>query len=151
MDQNKLHILLCDDSDDDRFFFTQAVSKENDSISLTTVRDGEELMERLYRSQPDLPDVIFLDLNMPRKNGFQCLEEIRNSKEYQKIAVVIFTTTDQEEAVERTYEAEANLYIVKPPNFSELSAVIKKAINLLRENQFHKLPRDKYVINQTVV
>lgn len=84
------HILLADDDTDDCLFFKDALEELALSVTLTTVRDGVELMRHL--STQVLPDVIFLDLNMPRKNGYECLTEIKLNAKLATIPVVVYST-----------------------------------------------------------
>lgn len=86
--------------------------------------DGVELMNVLDESVPPPPDVIFLDLNMPRKNGFECLKEIRQTAKLREIPVIIFSTSDNAQAIDKTYSLGANFYMQKPRSF----ALLKKAI-----------------------
>ena len=79
--QDPFHILLADDDLDDRFLFEDALNKLSLPTRLTTIDDGERLINYLYKNTHQLPDVLFLDLNMPRKNGSECvLEKKMNNK-----------------------------------------------------------------------
>ena len=94
-------IFLADDDADDCMLFEDALREVSTSTELTTANDGVELINLMETSVPPPPDVIFLDLNMPRKNGFECLEQIRKTKKWASIPVVIFSTTGQEEMVKK--------------------------------------------------
>ena len=125
------NIFLADDDTDDRMFFENALKQVTIPTRLTLVNDGLELMSNLETIlEPPPPDVIFLDLNMPRKNGFQCLEEIRNTPKLKDIPVVIFSTTTNEEAVNKTYQHGANHYICKPRSFELLAKAIETVLTL---------------------
>ena len=139
-------ILLADDDEDDRFLFQEALNEITLSTRLTTVRDGEQLMEAL--TAIDLPEVLFLDLNMPRKNGFQCLSEIRKSEKLRKLPVVIFSTSFQPDAVDKLYEGGAHYYIRKPSNFDHFKSVIMRAITLVtrRDLSNMKPSKDQFVL-----
>lgn len=78
------NIYLADDDEDDRSFFQDALKEVCEEYTLTTAADGRELMNILYTPPVRLPDIIFLDLNMPAKNGFECLAEIKNKKGIKK-------------------------------------------------------------------
>jgi DNA-binding NarL/FixJ family response regulator len=97
---------------------------------LTTVNDGEQLMTLLYASL-QLPDVVFLDINMPRKNGFECLQEIMSSDRLKTLPVIIFTTTFDHEAADRLYRYGAQYFICKPAEFSDFKKLILQALMLL--------------------
>ncbi len=81
----QLNILLADDDTDDCVFFKRALKELAIPISLTTVHDGEQLMDFLANKTNELPHVLFLDLNMPRKNGFECLSEIKSNEKLSQL------------------------------------------------------------------
>lgn len=123
-------ILLADDDEDDCLLFEDALKEicPEQSI-LTTANDGFLLMQLLTHPTPDSPDIIFLDLNMPVKNGFQCLSEIRKNEDLKAIPVVIFSTTAQKEAIDKVYRDGASLYIRKPGSFVKLKNVIERVLS----------------------
>jgi len=121
------NIFLADDDADDRMLFEDALKKLTIPTQLTLSNDGLELMSNL---ETVVPDVIFLDLNMPRKNGFQCLGEIRNTPKLKDIPIVIFSTTANEDAVNKTYQLGANYYICKPNSFELLVKAIEIVLTL---------------------
>src|SRR5215204_5152622 len=102
-------IWLADDDEDDRFLFQEALNEITLSTHLTSVCDGEQLMDALTTNA--LPDMLFLDLNMPRKDGFQCLTEIRNDEKLRTLPVVVFSTSFQPDAVDKLYKSGAHYYI----------------------------------------
>ena len=121
-------ILLADDDEDDRMLFEDALHQVRPDIKLLTAGAGAFLIKAL-REGP-LPDIIFLDLNMPGKNGFECLRDIRKDDSYRHIPVIIFSTTAQTEAVDRTYELGANYFMRKPQSFPGLKKLITQALSL---------------------
>jgi len=124
-------IFLADDDADDRMLFEDALKQVTIPTQLTLSNDGLELMSNLETViQPPPPDVIFLDLNMPRKDGFQCLAEIRNTPKLKDIPIVIFSTTSHADAVNRTYQHGANHYICKPHSFELLVKAIETVLTL---------------------
>ena len=92
-----LNILLADDDIDDCVFFKAAVDEFSLSTHLTSVHDGEQLMQLLTNESNELPHILFLDLNMPRKNGFECLSEIKLSKKLKQLPVIMFSTSFEQE------------------------------------------------------
>ena len=121
------NIFLAEDDADDRMLFEDALKQLPIPTQLTLSSDGLELMSNL---ETVIPDVIFLDLNMPRKNGFQCLEEIRNTPKLKDIPIVIFSTTANDDAVNKTYQLGANYYICKPHSFELLVKAIETVLTL---------------------
>lgn len=92
-------------------------------------------MRHLRQSQ-DLPDVIFLDLNMPRKNGFECLKEIRSNPTFKNIAIIVFSTSMQSDVTDMLYLNGAQYYIRKPANYEELKTILGLTFSMLAENKF---------------
>lgn len=123
-------IFLADDDADDCMLFEDALREVSTSTELITANDGVELINLMQTTVPPPPDVIFLDLNMPRKNGFECLEQIRNTKAWATIPVVIFSTTGQEEMIRKVYEQGANYFIRKPGSFPKLKQAIKQMLDM---------------------
>lgn len=128
MENNQLRILLAEDEEDDRFLFTDALNELKSKTIVHTVNDGIELMDYLSKENDTLPHLLFLDLNMPRKNGLECLKEIRSSKKYNDIAIAIYSTSLAEKDIEETYLNGANVYINKPNSFDELKQALNKVI-----------------------
>ncbi|XZF14627.1 response regulator [Chitinophagaceae bacterium MMS25-I14] len=131
------NIFLADDDADDRVLFEDALKEICKKTTLTTAIDGTELMEMLHRIPSPLPDVIFLDLNMPRKNGFECLDEIKGDPKLHKIPVIIFSTAAQPNAVSAAYNKGASYYMCKPGTFPLLVSAIKRVLSINWE--LHKL------------
>ncbi|MEP7171070.1 MAG: response regulator [Bacteroidota bacterium] len=141
-----LHVLLADDDEDDREFFKEAVQAVAPSVKVTTTNDGEEMINLLNETQKDLPDLIFLDLNMPCKNGFECLEELKNNEKLKNIPVLIYSTTANIEQVDHTYKKGANLYIQKPHSFDGIKNMLKKIFAFNIEDLFPQPQREKFVL-----
>ena len=136
-----LHILLADDDTDDCLFFEKALKETNIESYLTTVRDGEELMDYLSKNSDRLPDMLFLDLSMPGKTGFECLSEIKENEKLNNLPVIVFTTSfargiDFEQSLINTLsKLGAQEYIRKPGDFEQLKQIIHKALSLLLEKR----------------
>jgi CheY-like chemotaxis protein len=130
-----LKILLADDDIDDRFFFAKALSELSIKTHLITVHDGEQLMDYLYNHLDYLPDVLFLDLSMPRKNGFECLAEIKENVELKNIPIVMFSTSYprdshyEQSMVQILFSIGANDFIRKPSDFSLLKDILHQSLN----------------------
>lgn len=125
--QRPKHILLADDDDDDRLLFTDVLSEFSKEIELTFAHNGEHLMNLLHAGM--LPDILFLDLNMPLKNGMECLDEIRGDRKLRELPVVIFSTSSHPGTINRMYENGAHLYIRKPNDFSSLRKIIQHVLS----------------------
>ncbi|MDQ3051498.1 MAG: response regulator [Bacteroidota bacterium] len=143
---SELHILLADDDEDDRQFFTDALTMIAPSLKLTTVQDGEELIKKLKKSKSELPDFIFLDLNMPYKNGLECLKEIKSMDTMKNIPVLIYSTSTNSDQIETTYQNGANLYIQKPNNFDGIIRVLKTIFSVDSSCWFQQPAREQFLL-----
>jgi CheY-like chemotaxis protein len=126
-------ILMADDDPDDFFLVRDAIKESGLPNDFQLVADGEELMDYLYRrgkfmnlENAELPCLILLDLNMPRKDGREALTEIKKEPRFHGIPIVVFTTSGSEDDVYCSYELGASSYITKPTSFDDLVAVIKE-------------------------
>jgi CheY-like chemotaxis protein len=125
-------ILLADDDEDDLQMTLEALRENRLGNDLRVTRDGEELMDYLFRrgryadaSDAPEPGLILLDLNMPKKDGREALAEIKNDPRLRKIPVVVLTTSKAEEDVIRSYDLGVNSFITKPVTFSGLADAMK--------------------------
>ena|SRR5687767_8898046 len=140
-----LHILLADDDRDDRFFFNKVLEILPVKTQLTTVEDGEKLMSYLSENSKNLPDVLFLDLNMPRKNGSECLLEIKQSEKLKSLPVIIYSTSMNEDVADLLYNNGAHYYIRKE-DMVKLQKILHHVLTLLVENKFSRPSRAKFVL-----
>lgn len=123
------NIYLADDDPDDVRFFTEALTDVGRLSSLTVSCNGEELIGKLA-SAGNLPDIIFLDINMPVMNGFECLKQIRSLKHLKDIPVIIFTTSASRVTLEVSYKLGANYFIRKPKDFETLKKILQSVIEI---------------------
>ena len=121
-------IIIVDDDADDRAFFCEAVSEVDSDIECIGLNDGEEAIRYLEKNPDDIPDYIFLDLNMPRMNGKQCLKRIKSNENLSFIPVVIYSTSKSREDIVETESLGAVCFLTKPNKFSELKLAIKKIL-----------------------
>ena len=124
-------ILMADDDADDRMLAQDAMAESRLGNAFRCVEDGQELMDYLHRAgkyataDAPRPGLILLDLNMPRKDGRQALQEIKSSPDLRRIPVVILTTSKTEEDVLRSYDLGANSFITKPVTFDRLVEIVR--------------------------
>jgi CheY-like chemotaxis protein len=148
MSNKEIRILLADDDKDDRFLFREALSELPIEAELSTVHDGEELMNYLAENTQNLPDILFLDLNMPRKNGFECLTEIKLNDELANLPVIMFSTSYprdmhyEQDIIKLLYKIGAYDYIRKPDDFRQLKEVIFNVLTAVKERKSPK-PQNK--------
>lgn len=147
MNKQIYNIILADDDEDDCSFFEEALAELSLETTLVTVNDGVQLMDFLTdKSVDNLPDVLFLDLNMPRKNGAECLTEIRQIDRLKDFPIIIFSTSLDREIVDVMYGKGATLYIRKPGDFSKLKNVIENALIASSQNNFKQPDRPHFII-----
>lgn len=146
MNVKKLNILLADDDTDDCLFFKEALESLPITTQLNTVRYGDELMSYLNEHVERLPHVFFLDINMPRKNGFECLAEITQNKKLKDLRVVMYSTSGSNDKINILFKTGADVFIRKPSNFEQLVQVIHHALPMASENIF-SIGKLKYILN----
>ncbi|MBL7767868.1 MAG: response regulator [Flavipsychrobacter sp.] len=131
MFMSNIYILVAEDDADDRFLLETAFAENGFKGKLEFVENGVELLEYLRNLKIDanndhpLPGFILLDLNMPKKDGREVLKEIKEDPRFKKIPVIVFTTTKNENEINRCYELGANTYVVKPVGFENLVKTIE--------------------------
>ena len=139
-----IKIVLADDDSDDRDLFNEAMELANPVIKVEMVQDGEELMEYLNRNSS--PDYIFLDLNMPRKSGKECLIEIQENIKLKDIPVIIYTTSLNPKDVEACSKGGASHFMRKPNSFQELKIILHKFFQQTKGHNGLNI-RDQFILN----
>lgn len=147
MANKPLNIILAEDDEDDRFFFKEAIEKVKIKTELIMVNDGVELMDYLNNKENGKPHVVFLDLNMPRKGGIECLEEIRANKEYNDMTIAIYSTSASDNDIEETFVKGANIYIRKPNDFKILQKVISEVLSINWQYHTSGLNKEHFVLS----
>jgi len=139
-----LNILLADDDADDRSFFENALKEIPVDTRLTTVNDGEQLMDHLSKNSDQLPDVLFLDLSMPRKGGFECLTEMKDDIKLKDIPIVMFSTSYTQDfnyelgMIAVLYKLGVQDYIRKPGTVAELKELILHSLRkVIKESRLN--------------
>lgn len=121
------NIFLADDDRDDVEFFTLALEEICSSFTLNVSGNGEELIHNLQTATPP-PDIIFIDVNMPRMDGLSALEAIRKMPALDSVPVIVYSTSSNRLSISRAYENKANYYFIKPVSFESLKAHIKQLL-----------------------
>lgn len=148
MNPDQFHILLADDDLDDCFFFEEALEEFPLSIRLSIVQNGEKLMQQLHNKSENLPDLLFLDLNMPLKNGFECLGEIKQNDKLKHLPVIIISTSFVNDVVNLLYKKGAQFYIRKPAEFSQLKQAIHQVISKTVKQTISQPTKEEFVLLQ---
>ena len=146
MNNEPFHILLADDDEGDRLLFKVAFSELQIETVVHTVNSGIQLMEWLNMKDVPLPYLLFLDLNMPPKNGLECLKEIKSNEKLKDIFIAIFSTSDNEKDMEESFRNGANVYITKPNDFNMLKQVLEKAVKTASKYQDPSMNRENFLL-----
>lgn len=141
-----INILLADDDQDDCLLFQDALAEVPMTTNLDTVRNGDHLMQFLHAAE-QLPKMIFLDLNMPRKNGYECLAEIRQTEKLWQLPVIIMSTSFNPDIINMLYHGGAQHYICKPNAYEHLVKVIFRAISITFQGNSSQPPREEFVLS----
>ena len=140
-----IKILYAEDDSDDADLFRKALNEIEVSTELTRVKDGEELMELMKHTLAH--DILFLDINIPLKNGYQCVTEIRADERFKYLPIIIFTTTTAQGIVKWLFDLEADLLIKKPNDFQLWKRSIEKALSIDYKVHRTNLSVDNFVLN----
>lgn len=129
-DQNFERVIyLADDDEDDRILFLEAVEELNLPVVVVQTTDGNELLDTLHNAE-HLPEIIFLDINMPCKTGFDCLKEIRNAGgDWKNIKVIMLSTSSSSIHIKISYMLGADFYAVKPGTYQGLKELLRNIFN----------------------
>ncbi len=123
-----IHILLVEDNEGDVFLVTEALEEGKIINKISVTRDGKEAMDFLDRKEKyekeKLPDLILLDINLPKKNGHEVLEYIKEKDELKQIPVIMLTTSSAEKDILLAYKNHANCFITKPVDVDHFLKVI---------------------------
>ena len=123
------HLFLAEDDEEDKDLFTYIISEISPDIKISFANNGIKLMS-LLDNATQLPDFIFLDLNMPLKTGFECLQDIKNSEKWKQIKTIILSTSSHPEQIQEVYKMGADLYLEKPNSYSRFKDSLSKCLQL---------------------
>src|SRR6478672_5047744 len=123
-------VILTDDDRDDASLFKEALQEIDDRITLECFEEGRVAVDHLTAKDFELPDIIFLDINMPIINGWYCLEEFKKSSRLVNVPIYIYTTSSHKMEKERALSMGATGFITKPNDFNELKKILKKILSI---------------------
>ena len=146
--KQNIRVLLMDDDEDDRAFFADALIDLELLFPVEFCKNGLELLNRLYNKNLHVPDIIFLDLNMPILSGFETLQQIREDVKFKDIPVIaIYSTSATEDGVKNTFGLGANAYVVKPIAFGDLKKLLKKVIETDWKEKLEDVRFESFIIS----
>lgn len=146
MQHDSILITLADDDEDDRLFFIDAFEELKINTIVNTVNNGRELLNFLNEPDTILPNIIFLDLNMPILNGIESLKEIKLNEKFKDIVIAIYSTSSSDQDVEDTFVLGANIYIKKPSNFNQLKKALSDIVTINWQYHTNGLNKDNFLL-----
>ena len=146
MREEYTYVVLADDDEDDRLFFTDAFEELKMQTKVDVYKDGIELMNALNQSDSILPNILFLDLNMPMKSGLECLKEIKMNPRFKNLSIAIYSTSASEEDIEDTFVNGANVYIKKPNDFKILKKILADVVTMNWQYHTSGLNKDNFLL-----
>jgi len=146
MREDYTYVVLADDDEDDRLFFVEAFEELRIQTKVEVYKDGIELMCALNQPDAVLPNILFLDLNMPKKSGLECLIEIKENNRFKDIAIAIYSTSASEEDIENTFVQGANIYIKKPSAFNDLKKILSDVVTINWQYHTNGLNKDNFLL-----
>lgn len=144
----KKTILLADDDNDDAEIFKEALQNVDPTIVFYRFDTGAGVFGYLADAGNARPDIIFLDLNMPEMNGWQCLAKLKNVKEYADIPVIIYTTSSNPRDFEIARDLNAHGLITKPSNSRVLESILTSIVRNMNTADFLQSVKDAYLISR---
>ncbi|MDT7827746.1 response regulator [Pricia sp. S334] len=141
-----LFLLLTDDDEDDREIFKETAEELETKVKVDTLNDGQELMEFLSDKDNRLPDILFLDINMPHKNGLDSLCEIRATPRLNDLCIIMYSTSNYPLDVKKAYDLGANGFIEKPSSHIKLKEILQRVIDMDWKDPCSKLDELNFVL-----
>lgn len=141
-----LNILIADDDSDDRFLFGIALKEISVPHKLSSVNNGQQLLTYLNANRTNLPDVLILDLNMPLKNGHECVIEIKRMESMKHLPIVIYSTSLQDEVADVLYQNGVHYYLQKT-DISSLVPPLNYLLSKIHNHEIERPTRDKFILN----
>lgn len=140
------NVLLADDNKSEHIFFAHCLKFINKAINLHFVSGGVALMNYLKDPATPLPDILFLDVNMPVKNGKQCLAELRADERFDQMPIVMYSTSDAQSDTDETFILGADLYVRKPVEIEDLVSLLRAVLTVYEQDKIKRNSREHYVL-----
>ena len=134
---------MADDDKDEFYILEEAAKRACDNLKLSYAANWLELLRSVLKA---LPDILFLDLNMPVKNGLECLQQLRGERKYDPLPIIIYSTSTSQNDIDRAYKSGANYFVVKPNTIEDISTMIKKICSVDKQFLLSIPPREEFVL-----
>lgn len=134
---------MADDDKDEFYILQEAAEKACKNLKVSYAANWIELLRSILKT---LPDILFLDLNMPVKNGLECLQQLREERKYDNLPIIIYSTATSRSDIDKAYKNGANYFVVKPNAIEDISNMIKKICSLDKQFLLSIPPREEFVI-----
>lgn len=144
LQNNETQVLIAEDDDDDFLIFSLAIAEIEVAIALTRAKDGEKLLQVLSEN---IPDILFLDIQMPCKNGRECLKEIRANQRYDDLPIIIYSSFTDLNTIEYCFREGSNLYTIKPNTMGELKDILRRILVIDWRKAMYYPRKSEFVIN----
>jgi CheY-like chemotaxis protein len=141
------NVLIAEDDDDDFMVFKSVANELPYQIQITRAENGELLIQIIDQTNPD---ILFLDILLPLKDGRKCIHEIRANKKYDSLPVIVYSALSDVESIEFFYRQGANTYIVKPSSFASLKDALQRVFAVDWKKMMYYPPLDQFVIKDTL-
>jgi CheY-like chemotaxis protein len=138
------HVLIAEDDHDDYYIFSVALEELSITVVLSRAEDGNILISLL---NDKMPDILFLDLMLPGKDGRECLKEIRANTKFDALPVIMYSSLKDMKEIEFCYRQGANLYVVKPTAYTELKDMLERILNIDWKKLLYYPPLSQFVVN----
>jgi CheY-like chemotaxis protein len=125
MKSSQTKFLLADDDPDDLELFEEALTETVPDAQFASVENGEEVLSTLSQQGKELPDLIFLDINMPVMDGWECLKKLKDKNPFSAIPVIMYSTSSAAADIEMAYKLGAFAFLTKPDDYNELASIIR--------------------------
>jgi DNA-binding response OmpR family regulator len=145
------NILLADDNQSEHIFFVHSLRFINESINLQSVSGGPSLMQYLNDVCNQIPDILFLDINMPIKDGKECLADLRADKRFDHMSIVMYSTSDDQSDTDETYGLGADRYVRKPVEIDDLISMLRTIISAYEQGAIKPSCREQYVLASSTI
>ena len=145
MNSQATHVLIAEDDEDDFDIFSSAINELPYEIVLSRAEDGNVLIKFLAN---EIPDILFLDVLLPCKDGRACIREIRSNKRFDELPVITYSSIRHEETIEFFYREGANLFVFKPTSFNELKEILQKILSINWKTTMYYPPKAQFVMNR---